>query len=178
MELVDTSPGLVFDVRRGPPSSALVALFAVAILCIGGPFGLAGRAQAAPPQRLVYVANLRSNTVSAYDPTTNAVVATIPVGSFPFGVAVSPDGSQVGVTNNGKQQRVRWIDTLTNTVTATIPVGSMPDAIALSPDGSRAYVGYFVSPGVGGIDVIDTATEGGHGDRPGGQSAVQHRGDT
>ena len=79
MELVDSSPGSVVDGRRRPPSRTLVALLALAFVCIGGPFGLAGRAsEAAPVQRLVYVANLRSDTVSVYDPASNAVVATIP----------------------------------------------------------------------------------------------------
>jgi YVTN family beta-propeller protein len=157
MELVETSPRSVSEAPRQGPSRAIVALVAVAILCLAGPFGLAGHAQAAPTGRLAYVANLRSNTVSVYDPTTDTVVATIPVGSFPFGVAVSPDGSQVYVTDNGSNT-VSVIDAATKTVTATIPVGSLPEPVAFSPDGAYAYVGVFVSPGVGGVDVIDTAT--------------------
>jgi YVTN family beta-propeller protein len=116
---------------------------------------LASTVQAA--QGNVYVANLRGNSVSVIDPATNAVVATVPVGAFPFGEAVTPDGSQDWVTNNGSNT-VSVIDTATNAVTASIPVGRFPEPIAISPDGTRAYVGHFVSPGVGGVQVLDTAT--------------------
>jgi YVTN family beta-propeller protein len=36
------------------------------------------------------VANLADNTVSVFDTATNTVVATIPVGLFPFAVAITP----------------------------------------------------------------------------------------
>jgi YVTN family beta-propeller protein len=43
------------------------------------------------------------NTVSVIDTASNAAVGTIPAGPFPFGfpigVAVSPDGTKVYVTN-------------------------------------------------------------------------------
>ena len=41
---------------------------------------------------------------------------------------------------------------------ATVSVGTRPGPIAITPDGAFAYVGRFVSPGVGGVDVIDIAT--------------------
>ena len=37
-----------------------------------------------------YVTNLLDNTVSVIDAATNTVVATIPVGNSPVGVAVHP----------------------------------------------------------------------------------------
>jgi len=46
------------------------------------------------------VTNPYSNTVSVIDTTTNAVVTTIPVGTYPHGVAVAPDGSHVYVANS------------------------------------------------------------------------------
>ena len=49
---------------------------------------------------------------------TNTVIATIPVGAEPLGVAVTPDGSKVYVANS--HNSVSVIDTATNTVTATI----------------------------------------------------------
>ena len=45
-----------------------------------------------------YITN-ENNIESVIDTTTNTVTATIPVGSLPFGVAVSPDGSTVYVAN-------------------------------------------------------------------------------
>src|SRR5258708_32676259 len=50
-------------------------------------------------QTSVHVTNQFSNTVSKIDSTTNTIVATIPVGNFPYGVAVSPNGDSVYVAN-------------------------------------------------------------------------------
>lgn len=61
------------------------------------------------------------------DAATNTVATTIPVGRYPFGVAVSPDGSKVYVTNGGSAT-VSVIATASNAVTATVPVGSAPVA--------------------------------------------------
>ena len=67
-----------------------------------------------------------SDTIDSH-PTVevNPVIATIPVGNDPIGVAVSPDGTRAYVTNN-INDTVSVIDTATNTVTATIPVGDHP----------------------------------------------------
>jgi len=77
------------------------------------------------------------------------------VGSSPVGVAVTPDGSRVYVTNNGLATKtISVIDTATNTVTATINVPSPPYGIAINPAGTRAYVGL----GFQNVAVIDTTT--------------------
>jgi YVTN family beta-propeller protein len=47
----------------------------------------------------VYVANGRDN-VSVIDTASNSVVATIPVAGDARGIAVTPDGKQVWVTNS------------------------------------------------------------------------------
>ena len=44
----------------------------------------------AQAQTRAYVTNIISNTVSVIDTATNTVVATIPVGLAPFGVAITP----------------------------------------------------------------------------------------
>src|SRR5262244_2845507 len=48
-----------------------------------------------------YVTNSASNTVSVIDTATNTVVATVPVGSVPLGVAITPDGTRAYVANPG-----------------------------------------------------------------------------
>jgi YVTN family beta-propeller protein len=88
--------------------------------------------------------------VSVIATATNTVTATIPVGDFPFGVAVTPDGSKVYVTNSNS---VSVIATPTNTVTATIPVGGL--GVAVTPDGSKVYV---ANHGSNSVSVINTAT--------------------
>ncbi|MFE6747106.1 IPT/TIG domain-containing protein [Kitasatospora purpeofusca] len=129
-----------------------------AVLALTGLVGLAAApARASGVARAAYVTNLRGNSVSVVDTATGTVTATVPVGRFPEGVAVSPDASRVYVANNG-DNNVSVIDTATNTVTATVPVGAIPGPVAVSPDGSLLYVGNNIATAVGGITVIDTAT--------------------
>ncbi|WBP85190.1 Ig-like domain repeat protein [Kitasatospora cathayae] len=79
---------------------------------------------------------------------------TVAVGSFPTGVAITPDGLHAYVTNEG-DNTVSVIATATNTVTATIPVGSGPFDVAITPDGLHAYV---TNEGGNSVSVIATAT--------------------
>jgi gliding motility-associated-like protein len=102
-----------------------------------------------------YIANYGSNNVSVISTVSNSVIATIPVGSNPFGVSVSQDGTLVYITNEG-DNTVSVIDTKTNMVTAIIPVGSGPKGVIVSADGTRVYVANSVS---NTISVIDAATK-------------------
>ncbi len=86
-------------------------------------------AEAAP---FAYVANFSSNNVSVIDTATNTVVATVPVGTNPVGVAITPDGAFACVANF-TSNTVSVIDTASNTVVATVPVGSNPVGVAITP---------------------------------------------
>jgi len=86
-----------------------------------------------------YITNGGSNNVSVIDITTNNVTTTVPVGSLPEGVAVSPDGRWVYVANLGSNT-VSVIDTTKNNVTATVKVGTKPKGVAITPDGTKVYV--------------------------------------
>ncbi|MCC7028406.1 MAG: beta-propeller fold lactonase family protein, partial [Saprospiraceae bacterium] len=101
-----------------------------------------------------YIANGQSNNVSVINTITNNIVATIPVGDFPYGVSVNPDGPLAYITNYGSDN-VSVINTLTNTVIATIPVGSAPIGVSVSPDGTRAYINNL---GSDNVSVINTAS--------------------
>ena len=70
---------------------------------------------------------------------TNAVVATVLVGTKPVGVAITPDGTKVYVAYLGSNT-VSVIARPGNLVATTVMVGSGPDAIAVTPDGLHAYV--------------------------------------
>src|SRR5437667_37137 len=65
----------------------------------------------AQAQTRAYVTNT-SGTVSVIDTATNTVVATILVGIFPSGVAITPDGTRAYVTINFPNNVVAVIDTL------------------------------------------------------------------
>src|SRR5215211_5229812 len=104
-------------------------------------------------QTRAYVINTFGNTVSVIDVATNTVVATVPVGSTPAAVAVTPDGTFAYVIHFNSTVSV--IDSATNTVVATVPVGSGSRAIAITPDGALAYI---TNASDGTVSVIDTAT--------------------
>jgi YVTN family beta-propeller protein len=106
-----------------------------------------------------YIPNYGSNTVSVIDGVNYAVVATIPVGTNPYGVAVSTDGSRAYVANEGSNS-VSVINTATNSVISTISVGSKPHGIALSTDGSRAYVANYMGSNVSVINTLTNTTIG------------------
>ena len=94
--------------------------------------------QAALAAPFAYITNADSNNVSVLDISTNTVVTTIPVGSGPRGVAVSPAGTRVYVANYISND-VSVIDAVSNTVVATLPV------LAAPPDG-KSNVGSVSAP--------------------------------
>jgi YVTN family beta-propeller protein len=130
--------------------TSLFRTVSLALLVIG----LTGIAEA---QTRAYVAQFRAQQVSVIDVATNTVVAAIPVGTQPFEVLLSPDGSRAYVTNVGLNSSIEVIDTATNTVVASIPAPHVYRYMAISPDGTRLYVPDRAINGAG-VTVIDTAT--------------------
>lgn len=114
---------------------------------------LLGCAAAVQAQQYAYVANLGSNNVSVIDTGTSGIVAMIPVGDNPNGLAATLDGRLVYVTNFLSDD-VSVIDTRSNTVIATVSVGSGPVGIAVTPNGTAAYV---TNRGSNTVSVIDVA---------------------
>jgi YVTN family beta-propeller protein len=112
-----------------------------------------------PVPSYAYVTNLNSNTVSVINTGNNNLTDTVPVGINPLGVAASPDGKKVYVTNAnyGHRGTVSVIDTAINKVTFTVDVGDKysPCGIAVTPDGKKLYV---ANRDINGISIIDTAT--------------------
>jgi YVTN family beta-propeller protein len=97
---------------------------------------------------------LTSNTVSVIDTAANTVeAATIPVGTSPRGVAITPDGKHAYIANL-ISNAVSVIDTAMKA--ATIPVGDDPFLVAVAPDGKHAYVTNLTS---NNVSVIDTASD-------------------
>jgi uncharacterized repeat protein (TIGR01451 family) len=101
-----------------------------------------------------YVTNEEDNTISVIAITTNTVIATIPAGNSPMGVAITPDGTKAYVADSS-DNTVSVINTTTNTVIATISIGNGPSEIAITPDGTKAYV---INAGSDTVGVIDTTT--------------------
>ncbi|NQV31358.1 MAG: YncE family protein [Phycisphaeraceae bacterium] len=96
--------------------------------------------------------------LSIVDLATNAVVATVPVGSFPQGVAVNPAGTAVYVANSMSND-FTVIDTMTHTAT-TLAAGLNPTGVTVHPDGTRIYLANtdFFGEAVSTVSVLDRAT--------------------
>jgi len=101
-----------------------------------------------------YITNAGSDNVSVIDIDRNVVVATVPVGSSPQGVAVNTMGTRIYVGNAGSNS-VSVIDAASNSIIATIPVGSEPSGVAVNAAGTRVYVANDLS---NNVSVIDAAT--------------------
>jgi YVTN family beta-propeller protein len=82
---------------------------------------------------LLWVTNHDANTVSVIDTELNTVITTIPVGTSPKGIVLSPDGTRAYVTNYD-DDTVSVIDTASRTVIATIAVGDGPWGLTWSPN--------------------------------------------
>jgi YVTN family beta-propeller protein len=141
---------------RAASARGFVTFFALMLA-----MGLGLMASPADAQPFAYVANhydgTVNGTVSVIDTATTppSVVATVGMGNEPAGVAVTPDGKQVYVTNFNSNT-VSVIDTASNIVVATVGVGLGPVGVAITPDGKHAYVtnNFFNFS----VSVIDTTT--------------------
>ena len=100
-----------------------------------------------------YVADDNSNLLSVTDLSTGNLITTVGVGGYPLGVAISPDGSTVYVTNSSNSVSV--VKTATNSVLTTILVSKGPYGVVISPDGNTLYVTNYSA---NTVSVINTAT--------------------
>ena len=98
----------------------------------------AGIAVGARATRL-YVAGNLADELFVVDPAAHRVVATVPVGHLPYGVALNRVGSLAFVTNWG-EQTVSVVDTAHASVVRTVTVGMHPSAVAASPVRDEIYV--------------------------------------
>ncbi len=129
---------------------------------------------AEPSGRWVYVANA-SNGIAVLDAATAAKTDVIPVvvsgvvvnaGGGPTlnpqGLAVSPDGRHLFVSDNRDGGAVVVIDIATKTAVASFSrgLGWMPLGIAVHPDGQRAYFAFadVIASNPGVVTIFDAIT--------------------
>lgn len=103
----------------------------------------------------IYVASEEAAALFVLDGQSGRVLARVPVGKEPEGVALSRDGRWVYVSSE-EQNKVTVVDTATLKPVKDIPVGVRPRTIAFSVDGSKAFV---AGEGDRSVSVIDTATQ-------------------
>ena len=127
-------------------------------------------AAAATGTTFAYVPGIVGGNVAIVDTSTMALVSAITGGTTnPYGVAATPDGSEVWVTESGTNT-VSVIPTggsTPNKIASTVVVGIYPHGIAITPDGKTAYVantGPNTGPGgsetVSGVDVASQTETG------------------
>ena len=87
------------------------------------------------PRHRLYLSTGRGGTLAVID-TANAskleLVTEIPVGTRPWGIALSPDGKLL-YTANGPSNDVSVVDTSTLEVIQRIPVGRSPWGVVIGP---------------------------------------------
>src|SRR5439155_2477337 len=144
--------------KRQPPTLQWLALLvSVGILAVASPLVAAWSAPGPTiPDPTIYVTNQLDNTLSVIDGSNYKVVATVPVGTSPAGVAVSPDGRYAYIAEGGDDAvSVFDIGTRTIATTVALPAGSSPRGVALSPGGEFLYV---ADGGSNRVSVVDTRT--------------------
>ncbi|WP_232631776.1 YncE family protein [Methylobacterium sp. Leaf118] len=102
----------------------------------------------------LFVADRESAQVSVIDAARMARIATIPVGTAPFALALDPGEGRLYV-GNVRSNDLTVIDTARLAAVATVPAGAMPYGIAVSPDGARVLV---TNQGAGTVTVLDATT--------------------
>ena len=117
-------------------------------------------ASVGPPGEWVYVTNEDSRDLTVIDAATDSVIATIPVGTRPRGVRVSPDGKTVYVALSGSpkcpptmpdeecdklqadrtKDGVAVVDVASRKTIKVFPAGLDPETFDVSQDGSKLFV--------------------------------------
>jgi DNA-binding beta-propeller fold protein YncE len=127
-----------------------------------------------PDGRSVYAVNSgtaanNSNLIYQFDVGTNGTLspkspATVTAGERPSGVAVSPDGHTVYVTNSASDTVSEFGVSATGALTleGAVGTGDAPAGLAISPDGGSLYVTNFgdLVAGGGSVSQYDVAPDG------------------
>jgi len=94
-----------------------------------------------PTSGVIYVTNPESATVTVIKGVTSNATSTINVGADPTGLAVTPSGAYLLVSNSGSDS-ISVINTNTDAVVSTINLttGSSPTNITMSPNGQVAFI--------------------------------------
>jgi len=105
---------------------------------------------ATPNGQRAFVANIGSGSVTVVE--GRRAIRQIATGKGAEGIARTPDGREVWVTNR-EAETVSVIDTAGLESVATIPVAGFPIRVAITPDGKRALVSCAKSGDVAVLDV-------------------------
>ena len=108
-----------------------------------------------PDEKLAFVANIASGTVTVIDLPGGKLVQQIVTGKGAEGIDMTPDGKQVWITNRA-EDTVCVIDPKSLSVSSTLPSKSFPIRARATPDGRHVLVSNARS---GDIAVFETASK-------------------
>jgi YVTN family beta-propeller protein len=93
-----------------------------------------------PDGRRLYVSNqsLGDNNLKIIDPSTNAIIGTVPIGRVPRAIDVTPDGSFAYVAVQ-EDNVVAAVSTASGAPVGSVPAGRRPLDVRVVPNGSRVY---------------------------------------
>ncbi|MBI3207327.1 MAG: hypothetical protein HYZ37_00320, partial [Candidatus Solibacter usitatus] len=110
------------------------------------------------PADWLYLVSLNANALLILNTSgfTFQLVASVPVGPNPFGLAIDGNANFAYVTSTGANT-VTVVDLLTNLAVATIalPAGSQPRGVTVTPNGAKVYV---ANAGSGTVSIIDAVS--------------------
>jgi YVTN family beta-propeller protein len=98
------------------------------------PGGLTQEVVLAPDGSELYVVT-EGGSLYVYDLATGGLAASLALGSGPFGMALTPDGTKLYVTVMWDGE-IKVVDRATRTVTRTLYVGGVPRRVAFTTDGT------------------------------------------
>ena len=99
-----------------------------------------------------FITDADSHAVLVVDLAARRVVHRIPVGRYPHGLRLSPDGRSLAVANRDSGD-VSLIDVQRRAEVARIAVGSQPVQVAFAPGGQRLFVSLSGENAVAAVDV-------------------------
>lgn len=127
-------------------------LLLLTMCALAGGLFAARFADAAEPALLAYVTEFGGDGVTVVDVRDGTVVAHVATGRKPHGVAATPSGDMVLVSNEA-DDTLAFIDPASNRVLAKLAVGGSPHQVATSADGSLAFVALNGDNAVAVVDV-------------------------
>lgn len=99
---------------------------------------------------------MRGPTSNAPPLPASAIVATIPVGTPPTYLAISPDGTRVFAASSGQLSIIRTTD---YGVQSVVPVRGYTSGVAVTPDGARVLIDSVTGVSLTVVDAASGAVE-------------------
>jgi YVTN family beta-propeller protein len=96
-----------------------------------------------------------AGTMHVFNPATGTAIDSHSIGVMPTGIAVSPDGNLVFITNKTSNTVSVYNTSIGSVVSTFASVGTAPTGIAIGPDGTRVYV---ANRGSNNVSILDAST--------------------